>query len=256
MNGPTKLITMGLLAALSALFQRCTHGWSSFHVGMVEGKRYEVQTRSVSDYFSSTSSIEYRLRFGDLPYLPINANTTDWDVVYSTDIFGKDSFDYITTKDTAYSNTEKIGERTFLYLLPDDVTRQAYDAYVLFFTSDEWQKANHSCIQDTKDGKPFPHIVGLVHGDPSRYTQEFKGIYLDQEYIFRVENDGRVRLMDKLGEIGTGLSPKVQMPDKIIYFLSPSSGGITTEDLRNFKNEQGKSPLEYFTFLHDEKALK
>jgi hypothetical protein len=86
---------------------------------MERGTRYEVQARSVSDLFSSTSSTEYRLRYGDLPYLPINANTTDWDVVYSTDIFGKDSFDYITTKDIAYTNKETIGARTFLYLLFD-----------------------------------------------------------------------------------------------------------------------------------------
>lgn len=254
MNRPTKLFTMGLLTVVSSLFYRCTDGWDSFHEGVVEGKRYEVQTRTVSDYFSSTSRIEYRLRYGDLPYLPINANTTDWDVVYSTDIFGKDSFDYITTKDIAYTNTEKIGARTFLYLLPDDVTKQEYDEYIQFFKSNEWQKADRICIEDTKDSKPFPHIVGLVYGDPSKYTQDFKGVYLGQEYIFRVENDGRVRLVDTLGEIGTGLSPKVQMPDKIIYFLSPFSGGITTEELKNFKNEQGRSPLEYFKFLQGSDA--
>jgi len=253
MNRTTKLFIMGLLTAVSAFFQRCTNGWDSFHEGVVEGKKYVVQFRSVSGYFSSSNSIEYRLRYGELPYLPINANTTNWGVVYSTDIFGKDPFDYITSKNINYSNTdaEAVGVRTFLYLVPGDINKQQYDEYVRFFKSSEWKKADSICIEETKDGEPFPHIVGLVHGDPSRYTQDFKGKYIDQEYIFRVENDGRVRLVDseELGEIGTGLSPKVQMPDKIIYFLPASSGGITADDLKNFKNEQGQSPLDLFKFL-------
>jgi hypothetical protein len=253
MSRTTKLFIIGLLTTVSAFFQRCTNGWDSFHEGVVEGKRYVVEARSVSSYFSSSNRIEYRLQYGELPYIPVNANTTNWDVVYSTDIFGKDLFDYITTKDITYTNTdtERVGARTFLYLMPNDVNKQEYDAYVRFFKSSEWQNADSIVIDETKDGEPFPHIVGVVHGDPAKYVQNFKGMYLDQEYIFRVENDGRVRLVDKgeLGEIGTGLSPKVQMPDEIIYFLSPSSGGITAADLKKFKNELGQSPLEHFRFF-------
>lgn len=247
----TKLVTMGLLTAVSAFFQRCTNGWGTFHEGVWEGKKYEVQTRSLSGYFSVSNTIEYRLRYGNLPYLPIDANTTNWDVVYSTDIFGKDPFDYITTKDITYSNaqTERVGARTFLYLLPSDVNKQEFEAYMHFFKSKEWQGADSIIMDKTKDGEPFPHIVGVVYGDPSRYTQDFKGIYLGQEYTFRIEHDGRVRLVDDLGEVGTGLSPKVQMPGKIIYFLSPSSGGITLDELKTFTNSQGQSPLEHFKFL-------
>lgn len=243
---------MGLLTTLSAFFQRCTNGWETFQEGVVEGKKYIVQSRSVSGAFSSSNRIEYRLRYSDLPYLPIDPNTTNWDVVYSTNIFGKDAFDYITTKEINYSNNdvEQAGARTFLYLVPNDVNKQEYDAYVRFFKSGEWQKADSVCIEMTKDGEPFPHIVGLVHGAPSTYIQNFKGVYLDQEYILRIENDGRIRLVDsgELGEIGTGLSSKVQMPGKIIYFSS-SSGGITEEDLKKFKNAEGQSPLEHFKFL-------
>jgi len=243
---------MGLLTTITTLFQSCTNGWDNFHEGVVEGKKYVVQTRSVSNYFSSTNRIEYRLRLGELPYLPINAQTTNWDVVYSTDIFGQDVFEYITTKDIQYTNNseERVGVRTFLYVLPKDVRQQEYQEYARFFKSDEWQKADSVCISETRDSEPFPHIVGLVHGDPLNYRQDFKGKYLDQEYILRIENDGRVRLVDggELGEVGTGLSPKVQMPDKVIYF-SAEPGAITLDELKGFKNEQGQSPLELFKFL-------
>jgi hypothetical protein len=187
-----------------------------------------------------------------LPYLPIDAQTTNWDVVYSTDIFGQDAFEFITAKDIQYANNreEAVGARTFLYVLPKDVSKQEYQEYAGFFKSAEWQKADSICISETKDSVPFPHIVGLVHGDPSKYRQDFKGSYMDQEYIFRIENDGRVRLVDsgELGEVGTGLSPNVQMPGKIIYFSS-EPGAITIDDLKKFKNEQGQSPVELFKFL-------
>lgn len=252
MNNDYKILIMGLLASITSFLQSCTNGWSNFQEGEVNGKKYVVQTRSESGYFNSVNSIMYRLRYAELPYIPIDANTTNWDVVYSTAIFGNDSFEYISTEDSAYTNTtaEVIGARTFLYLIPDDFSKQEYDEYVRFFKSNEWKQVNRACVEQTKDGYPFPHIVGLVYGDPAWYIKNFKGMYLNQEYIFRVENDGRVKLVDgaELGEIGTGLSPKVQMPGKIIYFSS-SSGGITSDELKNFKNEQGQSPLDHFTFL-------
>jgi hypothetical protein len=256
MNTTNKKFTMGLLTAISAFIQSCTNGWDSFHEGVVEGKKYVVQARSVSNFlYSSGNTIEYRLRFGELPFIPINAHTTDWDVVYSTDIFGQDDFEYITTTDIAYRNDreeeEVVSARTFLYLLPKDFSKQEYKEYARFFKSTEWQKADSICVDKKQSRFPFPHIVGLVHGDPTKYTQDFKGSYLGQEYIFRVENDGRVRLVDggELGELGTGLSPKVQMPDKIIYFLSASPGAITIDDLTKFKNKHGRTPLDHFKFL-------
>lgn len=242
---------MGLLTTLSTFLQSCMGGWENLTEGEWEGKKYVVEFRSVSGYFSSTSRIEYRLRLRGLPYLPVDAQTTDWSVVYSTDIFGQDVFEYITTKDIQYTNTEeKIGARTFFYLIPKNVSKQVYEEYSRFFKSAEWQKADSVCIHETKDSEPFPHIVGLVHGDPMNYRKDFKGTYLEQEYILRIENDGRVRLVDvgESGEIGTGLSYKVQMPDKVIY-LSAEPGAITTDDLKGFKNNQGQSPLEVFKFL-------
>jgi hypothetical protein len=238
--------------AITAFFQSCTDRWDTFHEGALEGKKYVVQTRGVSSYFGSTNRIEYRLRLGELPYLPIDPQTTDWDVVYSTDIFGQDVFDFITAKDIQYLNDREggVGTRTFLYLLPNDVNKQEYQEYVSFFKSAEWQKADSICISQTQSGSPFPHIVGLVYGDPSKYIQNFKGNYMDQEYIFRIENDGRVHLVDggELGELGTGMSPNVQMPGKIIYFSS-EPGAFNTDDLKKFKNEQGQTPMELFKFL-------
>jgi hypothetical protein len=251
MNTRNKIFIMGLLTTVSTFMQSCTDGWENLHEGEFEGKKCVVQFRSVSGYFSSTNRIEYRLKFGDLPYLPIDAQTTDWGVVYSTDIFGQDVFEYITTKDIQYSNTEETpAARTFLYVSPKDVSQQEYQEYSRFFKSAEWQQADSVCIRETRDSEPFPHIVGLVHGDPLNYRQDFKGMYLDQEYILRIENDGRVRLVDdgELGEVGTGLSSKVQMPDKVIYF-SAEPGAITMDDLKGFKNKQGQSPIELFKFL-------
>lgn len=241
---------MGLLTTLSSLLQSCTGDWVNLIDGEWEGKKYAVQSRSVSGYFSSTNRIEYRLRLENLPYLPIDAQTTDWSVVYSTDIFGPDTFEYITSKDIQYSNTEeKIGTRTFLYLSPDDVNQQEYKAYARFFKSAEWQKADSICIIKTTDSEPFPHIVGLVYGEPSNYRQDFKGMFLNQEYILRIENDGRVRLVDvgESGEVGTGLSPRIQMPDKVIYFSS-EPGALGLEELKAFKNSFGQSPIEVFQF--------
>jgi hypothetical protein len=252
MKTTNKIFIMGLLTTVATLLQSCTNGWENFHEGIWEEKKYVVQSRSVSNYFSSNNSIEYRLRLGQLPYLPINAQTTDWGVVYSTDIFGHDAFEYITTKDIQYtSNSEEAaGARTFLYVLPKDVDKEEYQEYCRFFKSAEWQKADSICIAETQSGFPFPHIVGLVNGDPLNYTQNFKGMYLNQEHIFRIENDGRIRLVDggELGEVGTGLSPKVQMPDRVIYFSS-SPGAVTVDDLKAFKNQKGQSPIDLFKFL-------
>jgi hypothetical protein len=251
MNTIKDTFIMALFTTIVSSLQSCTNGWENLTEGELERKKYVVQFRSVSGYFSSTNRIEYRLRLGDLPYLPIDAQTTDWGVVYSTDIFGPDVFEYITTKDIQYTNTEEaVGARSFLYLSQKNVSKQEYEEYSRFFKSTEWQKADSICIRETRDSEPFPHIVGLVHGDPLKYRQDFKGMYLGQEYILRIENDGRVRLVDggELGEVGTGLSPKVQMPDKVIYF-SAEPGAITIDDLKGFKNKQGQSPIELFKFL-------
>jgi hypothetical protein len=129
-----KILIMGLLTTLGTALQSCTDGWENLHEGEWDGKKYVVQFKSESGYFSSSNNIAYRLRLGELPYLPVNAQTTDWGVVYSTDIFGQDVFEYITTKDIQYSNREEpVGARAFLYVSPKDVRQQEYEAYSRFF---------------------------------------------------------------------------------------------------------------------------
>jgi hypothetical protein len=247
-----KTLTIISVILIGSFFQSCSD-WNTFYEGKFEGENYKLQTRSKSGYFSVSNSIDYRIKLGSLPYIPMDVITTNWDVVYSTDIFGSATYHYITNKDIQYSNnnTEAIGGRSFLYLNPDDFSEKEYKKYLNFFKSNEWKKADSINVDKTETRYPFPHIVGLVYSESSKFTKIFKGKYQGKEHELCIENDGRIRLMDTefSGEIGTGLSQKVQMPDKIIYVPSPTPGSLTIEDVKKFKNKTGESPLKYFKFL-------
>jgi len=242
-------IKLELSIIISVFFLGCSEDWRPLHQGEIAGKPYSITSRNNHSLLGARDQVEFQLCYGDLPCLPIDLNTTDWDRVYSTEIFGKDPFDYTTNVDTDYTSSVRIGERTFLYLLPKSISKEEFDDYVQFFKSESWQQAENTCRALTKDHSPFPHIVGLVYGNPINYTQDFKGLIAGAEYTLRIENDGRIRLLDKLGELNAGLPPKIQMPGKIIQFTSAPTGILTLENLKYFKNHDNKSPFFYFNFV-------
>jgi hypothetical protein len=248
-----KIVSTIFIIAIAFCFQSCSNHWTTFEEGKFEGKKYVVQSRSSSGFFSSTNSVDYRLKLENLPYVPINALTTDWDVVYTTAIFGKDAFEYTTNQDIHYRNSTDSTSlaRSFLYVSPKDFSKEEFYQYSLFLKSKEWQKVDSLHVDKAQERCPFPHIVGLVYGEPENYQKDFKGKYLDGMYILRIENDGRIRLIDdkNLGELGTGLSRTVQMPNMVIYIDKPSPGSFTIEDIKQFKNEKGQTALDFFKFL-------
>lgn len=242
------LITILLWGLLSS----CTAPFTTFKEGVYKGRKYEIQSRSRSGMFSSTNSLDWRIKLDPLPAVPVNANVTDWGPPYSTDVYGTDAFLYITGKDTSYRNEQEapgnIGVfHSMLYVDPSTLSEVEFETFYPFM-QDEWPRISDEITG--KDPREFPHILGLVYGSHSRYAQDFRGKHNNRTMILRIEADGRIRLMndDKwAGESYSGLSQKVQMPGKrLVLDGNVKNGGLSLEALKAFRNKAGVAVTDLF----------
>ncbi len=241
---------VSLFALLSTVFGACRAQWTTIREGTWNGQRYTVQERSRSGAFASTNSLDWRIKLGKMPAVPVDAVTTDWGPPYSTDIYGAESYLFITDKDTAYSNAPftpgTIGvAHTMLYISPRTLDGGQYE--ILYnFMKDRWPALSDSLVGT--DLRGFPHIIGLVYGKQKTFAEDFKGTYNGKKMIIRIEPDGRVRFMDDdkwAAESYSGLSSKVEMPGKILRLQAPGTpqAGLTLDQLRAFRNQYDR-PLE------------
>jgi hypothetical protein len=255
MNYLQKNIIMGIISLGWLLISSCGSSWKTIQTGYYKGKKYVLQERSKSNFASVSNSLDWRLKLEGLPAIAINANTTVWGPPYSNDIFGANSYLYITDKDTAYSNLPlqpgSINSfHTMLYVNDDKINERQFESYYQFM-KDEWHSIDS--IIEKNGRRNFPHLLGLVYGKPEKFALEFKGVYNNKKMLLRIESDGRVRLIndDKWqNENYSGLSQKVQMPGKrLLLDTLKSNGGLTQDELRHFRNEKDKPVEILFTIV-------
>ena len=246
-----------LLVILALFVSSCSPLWVTIETGTYKGTKYQLQERSSSGMFSVSNSLDWRIKLGDLPALPINANTTEWGPPYSTDIYGADAYLFISDKDTVYKNQLPAPEalKTFysmLYVSPAAIDEGAFEEYYTFM-KDAWPGIDSSNTQD--DPRSLPHIIGLVYGNRDKYIMKFKGMHNGKPMVLIIENDGRINLVndDKWQQENySGLSQKVQMPGKkILLNPHPQDGGLTMGELKSFRNEQQLPVDKFFSIVPD-----
>lgn len=246
MNFISRAPSVFLAVVLIVTLTSCAE-WETFHSGTFDGKRYQLEYREVRT--PTSNRIEWRFKYADLPALPINAQSTDWGPPYSDDIYGSDAYQYLPGEDIHYVNTsgKEPFERSMLYLSPTRISETDYETYSQCILA-EWGRINE--LLKAKEQSTIPSIIGIVYGNPDYYTKTFRGLHEGKGKLLKIENDGRVRLMadDKAqSETYSGLSKTVHMPGKILYLnTTHSNGGLTMQELKNFKNEQGADPTAFF----------
>lgn len=226
--------------------------------GTFEGQSYTFKRTTYQGF--STNSYEEQFKLGRLPAVEISATTRDWGPPYSEDVYGATPFVYTAEHRAPYSNVDDFSDvltNTMLYLSPRRFSRSEFDQYVRFMKQ-EWPKidAKHA----TEPGlRSFPHIIGLVYGRQEDFEKVFKGPKADDgaTYDYTIHVDGRIVLGNTASIIYSGVSPKVQMPGKVIYldtYPADKPYGITLDQLRAYKDDKDKSIPDYFTVIPKEKS--
>lgn len=240
------LLTLSLLTLFSSIFTSCGAGWTTFQEGTWNGQQYAFQVRSRAGMFAVTNSLDWRIKVGKLPWVPVNALTTDWGPPYSTDIYGTDAYGFVSTHDTSYVDTPftpgTIGvKHTMLYISPRTLSEENYETFYRFM-QEEWPRVEDSVVGT--DHREFPHIIGTVYGRQEKYVRDYKGAHEGKPKIIRIEPDGRVRFIDDdkwANESWSGLAPKVHMPGKVLRLCTDkASGGLTMDSLRSFRDAGGR----------------
>lgn len=201
----------------------------------------------------STNTISYRLQWGNLPGVMINAQTTDLrGRAYSDTIFGSSSRYYLDSADTYKNETgqHQTIVPTMLYIPEKTMSKENFEQYAGFFLN-KWPEVENGINKD------FPyirqHIIGVVYGDKKNFTATFTGEHAGKKMILTVYPDGRVSLANDdqwKQENYSGLSQVVQMPGKILYIdMNVQNGGLSQEALGRFKNKEGKTIADLFSIL-------
>jgi hypothetical protein len=169
-------------------------------------------------------------------------------VPYTDDVYGNAPHAYIDT--TAFYRLEKRYDgdtvrSTMLYLSPKKFTKAEFEEYADFFKN-KWNEAESSINKEY--GYLSNHIVGLVYGTPQTFTKTFSLQKEKSKLYFTITPDGAIEYMEDDGRTtsfnGSSLSEKVQMPGKLIFIDGKYS--FTIEDMRQYKDEKGKTMEDYF----------
>lgn len=236
------ILTMTFLALLGGAFTSCRAGWDTIRAGVWRGQKYEIQDRSRAGLFAVTNTLDWRIRLGKLPAVPVNGATRDGGPPYSTDIYGTDAYGYIPGRDTAYSNTAPApgvpsAARTMLYISPRTLSEKQYETFY-HFMQEEWPRIADS-VEAASHGY-FPYLIGTVYGERSKYFHDYNGIQNGRAMTLRINPDGYVRYMTGNNYQSTtysGLAGKVHMPGKILRLRTPpASGSLSVDDLRGFRD--------------------
>ena len=213
----------------------------------------KVVLESIEKKGPSTNSISYRLQWGNLPRVMINAQTTDLrGRPYSDSIFGSSPRYYLDSADTYEYGTGKdqVVVPTMLYIPEKKISKEDFEQYAIFFLN-KWPEI------ETTINRDYPyirqHIIGVVYGDKENFTAMFTGEHSGKKMILTVYPDGRVSFAnDDRGrqENYSGLSEVVQMPGKILYLdMNLQNDGLSREALSRFKNKEGKTVEDIFTVV-------
>ncbi len=229
--------------------------FETFEEKEFDGEKFMLQQKETKGF--STNSFKWRFRLEGHPYVNINPMTKDWGPPFSTDVFGGNSFIYITDQDTAYINPMQSDRKTntFLYLDPDKYSEEEFEIYSDFMKK-HW--AEIDAKYGGNDLRTFPGIIGLAYCKQENPTYQFRGKlkYLgtgeEKPYLLEIANDGRIRLMqdEKRGnDAYSGLSEQVEMPGKIIRFKKERDYSL--DDLKTLKNQYGTDFTHYFKVVEE-----
>lgn len=244
-----RTMIIGLISIIS-LFSCKTY--DTIYEGKFKGQNYSIT--SIETKGPSTNSFDYELKFGNLKSVMINALTTNLSVLYSKDVFKNTEYITLPVPQTPYMNEynydEKI-ESTVLYFPEDRFTKDEFKKYSELMIS-EWPNIDKKFI---KPYTSFPRIIGIVYGNDKNFTLTFKSDYDGKPYLLVVQPDGFIKFYaddDKRNYEYSGLSDKVQMPDKIIFLKTGKEAKLAQKDILNFKDNNGKNLNDYFIIKEKE----
>jgi len=235
-----KVVQMILWTSLLGLIG-CTSK-NTIHTSKYEGQEVtikNVKKKSLfNDYFYQT------LQLGSLPELKITDVTSNRGMPYSMDLYADAPHYLIDAGHTPYLNSIDTARvvNAILYLSPDEFSKAAFEKYAGFFKNG-WDAVKDNIVLD--QGYRSLKIAGLVHGSDKDFERNFSGEDDGRKVILSVWTNGEIHYKFNGGLQSTNLSPKVQMPGKIVL-LRKEGGSLTPEVLRNFKDEKGKSMYDYF----------
>lgn len=236
-----------LFIALLMIVSCNNFGWKNIEEGNYKGTPYYIQEKEERSFTSAT--LHWRVKLGNLKPVELGFENTDRNPPYSTKIYGKTPFHYITDKDTIYTGRSyDFGSpnpsKTMLYLFSGkDETNQKY--YEFF--RDEWQNASARMSNDQESFKKFPHIIGVVFGNQKQFIKTYKSSIKNVDWEIKINPDGRINVQNEDGVETSGLSENVQMPGEKIYIVSDFE--FSLNELNTFKNKSGKSITEDFNFI-------
>jgi hypothetical protein len=208
------------------------------------GLKYVVQSVEHQNFIAS--HFTYEVKLGSLPIVPINVHTTNWGPPYSPEVYGSTPVVYNGVPYPAYTDSLNFGKPcyTLLYLDPDQFNDELFAKYAAFFKK-EWPTLDPKVAGEAFND--FPHLIGLVHGTPKQFAQQFNGEAFGQKMVITVTPDGRVTFGTANGssEQSSGLANMVQMPGKRVPLVQ-ATWALTTNQLAQFKDQYGKTLSDYF----------
>lgn len=221
----------------------CTSRERQF-VGDVGGRRLEVQTAERREPMST--KVWAILRWGDLPPIAIDSDSTSAGPPYSLSIYGSAPLAAADQATAAYQNAVVPFERSapvpvVLYLDPARFSRSQFDQYAAFFR-DHWPQvaAGVRLSQGFRD----VIVVGLVHGRDADFVRRFERAGGGGPGRIAVWTDGSIHLEVGGGVRSTNLSRKVQMPGYRI--LLQAGGELRMEELRSYLDASGAALTDVF----------
>jgi hypothetical protein len=245
-------VFLGLIIAVVLLYQIIYRDIrKEMWVGSFQNKKIRLESVLHQSLFINYES--FNLNIEGQPTLKIDAHSTDINSVpYSLDVYNGGLHTFIDTT-VKYENKQMFDDTlnaSMLYFDKKKFNEQEYKEYESFFKT-EWQKV----VAELKktDRSIRNHIIGTVYGAKDDFVLTFSGLDNGVMFDLDITADGNVHYhetVQSLGFTGTGLSPRVQMPGKILYY-KPNE--LRTSDFfRNLKHKNGKKLSDYFTIIEKE----
>lgn len=226
----------------------CTNRERLF-VGDVGGRRLQVQSVQRSNPMST--QVWVSLRWGDLPAIDIDHDSTSAGPPYSLSIYGSAPVAVADQAEAAYQNVFVPLERSvpvpvMLYLDPARFSRAQFDQYAAFFR-DHWPQVAQGIRLD--QGYRNVVVVGLVHGRDADFLRRFERAGGGGAGRLVVRTNGDVHLERGTSLSSTNLSRKIQMPGFQVV-LQPG-GELTFEQLRGYRDASGNAFTDLFDVVEE-----
>jgi hypothetical protein len=242
----------GIILAIIILYQIiyrdiCTE----IYVGTYKNKKVKVESILHQGLIINYES--FKLKLEGQPTISIDAHTTNLNSVpYSFDVFGDAKHMFLDTT-IKYQNKLVFDDTlnaSMLYFDTKTFNLNEYKEYEGFFKS-EWQNVVAEMKKSNRSIRNY--IIGTLYGDKDDFVMTFRGLDNGVMYNLDIAADGNVQYHEEVGSLGftgTGLSQKVQMPGKILYYKPNQLR--TIDFFKELKHKNGKKLSDYFTIIEKE----